>query len=104
MCCALYDDEYPMLQSERYPRLNPTFGRVGSPYSDPNVKEGAKPKTNADLPATENPREPLDQDFEDPNFQLDSETRLDLEPLNREEPSTEPLNINTSAGLIPSWR
>lgn len=104
MCCAPYDDEYPMLQSERYPRLNPLFGRVGSPYSDPNLKTGDKPRTNADLPADENVREPLDQDLEDPNFQFDTETRVDLEPLNPEEPSTEPLNINTSAGLIPSWR
>ena len=104
MCCSPYDAEYPVLQSDRYPRLNPLFGRVGSPFSDPNVKVGEKPRTNADLPAEDNLRESLDQEFEDPNFRIDSETSVELAPINPEQPSTEPFNINTSAGLIPSWR
>ncbi|MDG1806985.1 MAG: hypothetical protein P8J91_13545 [Pirellulaceae bacterium] len=105
MCCAPYDDEYPILNNERYPRLNAFSGRVGSTLSDPNVKVGEKPTTNADIPRDEDIRKPIEDDLDDPNFNLDAENSLDFDTtLEPELPRPEPQNINTSAGLIRSWR
>lgn len=105
MCCAPYDDEYPILNNERYRRLNAFSGRVGSTLSDPNVKVGEKPTTNADIPRDEDIRKPIEDDLDDPNFNLDAENSLDFDTtLEPELPRPEPQNINTSAGLIRSWR
>ena len=49
MCCNLYDDEYPMLDSN-YPRVNPTHGRVGSLFSDADLPAGSQALTNSDVP------------------------------------------------------
>ncbi len=104
MCCAPYDDEYPILNNERYPRLNALSGRVGSVLSDPNVKAGEKPATNADLPRDEGNREPIESDLDDPDFDLDAETSLDFDTIEPDPSLQAPQNINTSAGLIRSWR
>lgn len=72
MCCGPYDYEYPMLDSSRYVRTDPEYGRVGSIFSDPNVSFGSVPLTNEDVPREDDPVDDLDDEGEgDPEFDAD---------------------------------
>ena len=95
MCCGPYDYEYPMMDNANYVRMDPEYGRVGSIFSDPNVTLGPAPKTNADIPPEEDTREDeFDDDVpDDPNFNLDTETRAAPDPFLDE--------LDTSAMLVP---
>jgi hypothetical protein len=93
MCCGPYDYEYPIMESVRYPRTDPEYGRVGSVFSDPNVTIGEKPRTNADVPREDDRLEDIESELDDPDFNLETE-------------STPPAgdDVDTSAGNFRGWR
>ena len=65
MCGGPYDYHYPTFGG-KHQRTNPTHGRLGSLFSDPNATLG--PSSDSNLvphPAVEAPRVPEDDDIED---------------------------------------
>jgi len=92
MCCGPYDFDYPTYGGI-HPRSNPTYGRVGSTFSDPNAGYGPSadsnlephPESETDLGLDEEPLEGdddldrADEDLDDDLEGLDE----DLEELDR---------------------
>lgn len=85
MCCGPYDYHYPTFGG-KHQRTDPTHGRVGSIFSDPNATLG--PSSDSNLvphPAVEVPSVPddedMDEEVEDLDLELDDDD--DLRPLDR---------------------
>lgn len=49
MCCGPHDFDYPVLGG-KHQRTNPTYGRVGSPFSDPSITGGPNADSNLEMP------------------------------------------------------
>ena len=82
-CCGPYDYHYPTFGG-KHQRVDPTYGRVGSVFSDPNTTLGPSADSNLEPhPATESPRTPADDDIDDDLEDLDSDGDEGLRPLNR---------------------
>ena len=85
MCCGPYDFHYPTFGG-KHQRVDPTYGRVGSIFSDPNVVLGPSSDSNLEpRPAVDSPRVPDDdEDDDDSDLEdLDSDGDDDLRPLDR---------------------
>jgi len=64
MCCGPYDFDYPTYGGIHH-RSNPTFGRVGSPFSDPNTVVGG-PSADSNLKPHPEPQGVQDLDLDEP--------------------------------------
>ena len=91
MCCGPYDYHYPAFGG-KHQRVDPTSGRVGSVFSDPNATFGPAADSNLEPhPAIEAPRVPADDDIdedEDENEDVDE----DLEELDLDDDDSGPLD------------
>ena len=64
MCCGPYDFDYPTYGGIHH-RSNPTSGRLGSPFSDPNWS-GAGPSADSNLKPHPDPQGERDFDEDEP--------------------------------------
>ncbi len=89
MCCGPFDFDYPTYGGI-HQRSDPSYGRVGSVFSDPNavasgpssdsnLKPHPEPKDQRDLEVDDDPLERADEDLDDDLEGLDE----DLEELDR---------------------
>ena len=72
MCCGPYDYDYPTVGG-KHQRVNPSYGRVGSIFSDPNA-EAFGPGADSNLKAPKPPRASTTSDTD-----IDDDEDLDLE-------------------------
>ncbi len=88
MCCGPYDFHYPAFGG-KHQRVDPTHGRVGSIFSDPNVVLGPSSDSNLEPhPVAETPRIPADDDLDMEDLDSDDD---DLKPLDRLDEDVEEL-------------
>ena len=108
MCCGPYDYDYPNF-SENYQRVDPTYGRVGSIFSDPNASfTGDSPDSN--LAPQPDPRKSGGDGYDKEDLdKLKRELEGDLElidPLNDRNPGQDtlpnPENDETTASRL--WK
>jgi len=74
MCQGPYDYDYPNFGG-KHQRVDPTYGRVGSIFSDPNANSFG-PSADSNLKAPEPPRA---TNIEDTDTDIDEEPDLDLD-------------------------
>ena len=72
MCCGPFDYDYPNMGG-KHQRVNPSYGRVGSIFSDPNA-DSFGPSADSNLEAPKPPRASITSDTD-----IDDEPDLDLE-------------------------
>jgi len=83
MCCGPYDYHYPTFGG-KHQRTDPTHGRVGSLFSDPNTTLGPSADSNlVPHPAVEAPSVPEDEDIDEDVEDLDLDGDDDVGPLDR---------------------
>ena len=88
-CCGPYDYHYPTFGG-KHQRVDPTHGRVGSIFSDPNATLGPSSYSNLEPhPAIEAPTVPADDDLDD---ELDDDLDDDLEELDADDEDLRPLD------------
>ena len=76
MCCGPYDYDYPNFGG-KHQRTNPSYGRVGSIFSDPNA-DSFGPSADSNLAQPKPPRASTVEDTEeDPEVDLDVEAELE---------------------------
>ena len=86
-CCGPYDYHYPTFGG-KHQRVDPTHGRLGSVFSDPNVPLGPSSDSNlAPHPTVESPSVPADDDddddIDDDLEELDLDDEDESRPLDR---------------------
>ena len=87
-CCGPYDYHYPAFGG-KHQRVDPTHGRLGSVFSDPNATFGPSADSNLEPhPEIEAPTVPEDDDIEDEDddledLDLDLDDEGDVGPLDR---------------------
>jgi len=71
MCCGPYDFDYPTYGGIHH-RSNPSYGRVGSPFSDPNWA-GSGPSADSNLDPHPEPQVEQDLDTDDEPLEGDDD-------------------------------
>ena len=90
-CCGPYDYHYPTFGG-KHQRVDPTNGRVGSVFSDPNATFGPSSDSNLEPhPAVEAPSVPADDDLDDDDLD-DDDLDDDLEELDMDDEDLRPLD------------
>ena len=88
MCCGPYDYDYSNFGG-KHQRVDPSYGRVGSIFSDPNANfVGDSPDSN--LEPQPDPRRRSDSDSDRINRDLDGDLEL-IDPLKDPQPGIEKL-------------